>query len=193
MKENKVKIELEVYDELIEVYANKSDVKRYNDAAKLVTDRYNTYADRLDYRLKFPLINPYSDISLTRPTKDMSKGNFINHADHKYINNAFLHIKVLYNDLYSKYVKNEIKKENLNDVNYSIAEIRWILAHATPWERGSDAISNTFIRSMYKSMGIKTFPLKKGVSLDLEAYCTNLDEYQQNFSSYFTKQPQIIE
>lgn len=45
MKENKVKIELEVYDELIEVYANKSDVKRYNDAAKLVTDRYNTYAE----------------------------------------------------------------------------------------------------------------------------------------------------
>ena len=45
MKENKVKIELEVYDELIEVYANKSDVNRYNDAAKLVTDRYNTYAE----------------------------------------------------------------------------------------------------------------------------------------------------
>ena len=45
MKEKKVKIELEVYDELIEVYANKSDVKRYNDAAKLVTDRYNTSAE----------------------------------------------------------------------------------------------------------------------------------------------------
>lgn len=40
-----MKIELEVYDELIEVYANKSDVNRYNDAAKLVTDRYNTYAE----------------------------------------------------------------------------------------------------------------------------------------------------
>ena len=45
MKEKKEKIELEVYDELIEVYANKSDVKRYFDAAKMVTDRYNTYAE----------------------------------------------------------------------------------------------------------------------------------------------------
>ena len=40
-----MKIELEVYDELIEVYANKSDVKRYIDAAKMVTDRFNTYAE----------------------------------------------------------------------------------------------------------------------------------------------------
>lgn len=45
MKEKKEKIELEVYDELIEVYVNKSDVKRYFDAAKMVTDRYNTYAE----------------------------------------------------------------------------------------------------------------------------------------------------
>ena len=45
MKEAKTRIELEVYDELIEVYANKSDVKRYIDAAKMVTDRFNTYAE----------------------------------------------------------------------------------------------------------------------------------------------------
>lgn len=45
MKEKKEKIELEVYDELIEVYTNKSDVKRYFDAAKMITDRYNTYAE----------------------------------------------------------------------------------------------------------------------------------------------------
>ena len=45
MNENKIKIELEVYDELLEVYANKSDVKRYIDAAKMVTERYNTYSE----------------------------------------------------------------------------------------------------------------------------------------------------
>ena len=44
MKENKMEIELEVFDELIEVNVSKSDVKRYLDAAKFVTDRYNTYA-----------------------------------------------------------------------------------------------------------------------------------------------------
>lgn len=45
MNENIMKIELEVYDELIEVYANQSDVKRYIDAAQMVTDKYNAYAE----------------------------------------------------------------------------------------------------------------------------------------------------
>ena len=45
MKEDKKRIELEVYDELIEVYVSKCDVKRYIDAAKMITDRYNTYAN----------------------------------------------------------------------------------------------------------------------------------------------------
>ena len=81
----------------------------------------------------------------------------------------------------------------MNDINNSIAEIRWILAHATPWERGSDAISNTFIRAIYKAAGIKAYPLKKGVSLDLEAYCTNLTDYKENFTDYFIKKPHIVE
>ena len=86
----------------------------------------------------------------------------------------------------------EIKEENLSDFNSLIAEIRWILAHSTPWERGSDAISNTFIRSIYKAAGVKAYPLKKGVSLDLEAYCTDLEEYKSKFPQYFAKPPKII-
>ena len=45
MKEKKMKIELEVFDELIEVYVSKCDVKRYLDAAKMITDRYSSYAE----------------------------------------------------------------------------------------------------------------------------------------------------
>ena len=44
MKKEKMKIELEVFDELIEVNVSKSDIKRYLDAAKFVTDRFETYA-----------------------------------------------------------------------------------------------------------------------------------------------------
>ena len=78
-------------------------------------------------------------------------------------------------------------------IRFFIAEIRWILAHSTPWLRGSDAISNVFMRAMYKAVGIKTYPLKKGISLDLEAYCTELDEYKKKFPAYFEKPPEIIE
>lgn len=39
-----MKIKLEVFDELIEVNVSKNDVRRYRDAAKFVTERYEAYA-----------------------------------------------------------------------------------------------------------------------------------------------------
>lgn len=155
--------------------------------------KYHEYADRLDYTAEYPLKNPYSNIELTRPINDEEHGRFIEHARGKYIKNAFKRVKFLYNDLYSKFIQKEIKSENLEEANSIIAEIRWILAHATPWARGSDAISNTFIRAIYKAMGVKTYPLKRGISLDLEAYCTNLGEYKKKFESYFAKKPEIVD
>lgn len=157
------------------------------------SNRYKSYVDRFDYVVKNPLKNPYGDISLTRPVHDKDiYGKILDHGNGKSIDKAFEHINKIYDNLYEKYISNEAKEENLKDINDSIAEIRWILAHTTPWERGSDAISNTFIRAVYKAAGIKAYPLKKGVSLDLEAYCTNLNEYKEKFPEYFTKKPEII-
>ena len=155
-------------------------------------NRYKGYADRLDYVVKHPLNNPFR-IELTRPIIEKDFGKFLEHGNVKSIHTAFSIIEKIYNKLYTNFISNEVKKENLNEVNTSIAEIRWILAHVTPWERGSDAISNTFVRSIYKAMGIKTYPLKKGVSLDLEAYCTNLEDYQKKFPNYFSKKPKVID
>ena len=155
-------------------------------------NRYNIYANRFNYRMKHPLKNPYSDISLTRPRRDYDSGHFLEHAHEKYINNTFEKLNSIYDVLYKKCISNEPKEENLSEINSLIAEMRWILAHSTPWERGSDAISNTFIRAVYKAAGIKAYPLKRGVSLDLEAYCTNLKEYKNNFAGYFLKKPEIV-
>ena len=47
------------------------------------------------------------------------------------------------------------------------------------------------MRALYKSMGIKTHPSKKGVSFDLQAYCTNLADYKKDFTTYFQKAPEI--
>ena len=77
-------------------------------------------------------------------------------------------------------------------INSTISEIRWVLAHTTPWLRGSDAISNVFMRAMYKALGIKTFPTKQGVSLDMEAFCTTKEDYIKSFTTYFEKPPVII-
>ncbi len=164
----------------------------YTPYSKTDKNKYQIYADRLDFVKTHPLKNPYKDIGLTRPKYDKYNRSIMKHAHPKYIYNAFKHIKSVYDELYHKYIENEAKVENLPDINSSLAEIRWILAHATPWVRGSDAISNTLIRAIYKSMGVKTVQLKKGVSLDIEAYCTNLNDYKNKFASYFTKEPQII-
>lgn len=155
--------------------------------------RYGAYADRLDYTVRHPLTNPFQKFGLSRPRHDVDFGKYIDHGDGKYINNTFERVNIIYDKLYQKCILNEAKEENLKEINDLIAEMRWILAHATPWERGSDAISNTFIRSIYKAAGIKTHPLRRGISLDLEAFCTNLEEYKKNFSDYFVKKPHIVD
>ena len=49
------------------------------------------------------------------------------------------------------------------------------------------------MRAMYKAMGIKTSPLAKGISLDLQAYCTDINQYKKEFTNYFEKPPIIVE
>ena len=98
-----------------------------------------------------------------------------------------------HNALIGKYKPESVKGEDLNDINERIAEIRWILAHLTPWVRGSDAISNIYMRALYKALGVKSYNLAKGTSLDLEAYCTSLDEYKKDFSRYFVRKPIVVE
>jgi len=155
--------------------------------------KYETYKNRFDYTVSHPLKNPYYKFMLTRPVRNRDYGRFLEHSEPHYINSSLDMVGSLYRMLHERYIKKEATEADLNDINAIIAEIRWILAHATPWERGSDAISNTFIRSVYKAMGIKTTPLKKGISLDLEAYCTNLEDYKKNFSDYFVKKPVIVD
>ena len=54
-----------------------------------------------------------------------------------------------------------------------------------PFERGSAGINNVLVRSMYEALGINLPALKTGVSLDLEAFCQNLDTYKQNWKTFF--------
>ena len=154
--------------------------------------KYKSYSDRLDKTVRYPLKNPYKNFMLTRPVHSFHYGKMLEHAEPRFINGALDKVGEMYNDLHKKYIEKEVTKNDMEDINASIAEIRWILAHATPWERGSDAISNVFMRALYKSMWIKSYPLKKGISLDLEAFCTPLSEYKKNFSSYFEASPKVM-
>ena len=153
------------------------------------SSRYKCYAQKFNQTLRKPLSNPLSyGLDLTRPD-----GNCLIHAPVNKLNHSLEMVFNRTKRIIPKYVKEEITEEDLPSVIKRIAEIRWILAHSTPFKRGSDLISNIYIRAICKAVGIKLSPLKKGVSLDLEAYCTDLFNYKNNFSSYFEKKPFIVD
>lgn len=154
-------------------------------------NRYNVYEEKLDEVSYFPLKKSYK--LKNQYSRPVFNHNAIRHAGCEYVNESLNRVFDKCNEIFPKYIKQDIKEENLEEVNSNIAEIRWVLAHATPWLRGSDAISNVFIRAIYKAIGVKCYPLAKGVSLDLEAYCSELEDYKKNFTTYFEKTPEIIE
>lgn len=154
-------------------------------------NRYSTYEKRLDAVAKNPLYSSFA-MDYSRPHINNGEKQIV-HASYIHVNKSLDYIIELCKKLFPKYIKHDIKPENMKEFNETVAEIRWHLAHSTPFVRGSDAIANTLMRVMYKSAGIKSYPLKKGVSLDLEAYCTNLEKYKDTFTDFFVKKPQIIE
>lgn len=152
--------------------------------------KYRAYEQRFDYTLKHFLKNPYPDISLRTPIiKTEYKEKFLQHGNIQNVVPALNRIKSIYNYISEKYINSTQNNLDISDLNRNIAEIRWIMAHATPWERGSDAISNVFMRALYKACNVKTYPIKEGISLDLEAYCTELKDYKKKFGDYFDKPP----
>jgi len=154
--------------------------------------KYYSYTVRLNKAAKEPLQKPFNKISLStaKISKDGIK-NYISHGESDYINGALFYTERIYNDIQKNYIKKEVKERDLKQVNNKMARMRWILAHSTPWVRGSDLISNMLMRAMYKAMGIKLYPTAPNISLDLEAYCTPMEQYMKKFPSYFEHEPII--
>ncbi|MCR5265997.1 MAG: hypothetical protein K6E29_05325 [Cyanobacteria bacterium RUI128] len=159
-------------------------------------DQYVSYIPRLEPLKKTPLKSPFYDIDVakieTSGPLDDYEYQIVHPTDEK-INNALDRVGGKFFNLKKDFISKpqNVTNDTLPQINSDIAEIRWIMAQSMPWERGSDAISNVFMRSLYKSMGVKTYPVKKGISLDLEAFCTPLSEYKKNFSTYFEVEPRV--
>lgn len=154
--------------------------------------RYKGYQERLNETIKTPLKNPYEQVDLTRPQKD-KKGFCLLHGKSDKVNTGMNLLKNKYKNMIDNYIPEEVSTKDLNNIVEKVAEMRWLFAHITPWERGSDAISNVFMRAIFKAFGIKASPSIKDKSFDLEAYCTNIEDYTKNFLSFFEKPLEVIE
>lgn len=145
-----------------------------------------TYSEKFK-KFKDPekaLKSPYKDLHLTRiivNKNDELKGRMqhVGSSDTIY---CFKYVEKLYNELRDSL--HSEKKANKKIIK-KIAKIHWILAHNAPWGRGSDSIVTIFVKSLIKSFGYKFGPIKEGLSLDLEAFCTELKDYEKNYAKYY--------
>ena len=79
----------------------------------------------------------------------------------------------------------KIKSPSIDDINKSCAEIYWLIAQGAPYCKGNDSIASILTKGIYHSYNIPLKPLKQGLSLDFEAFDTNLDEYIKNYPNFF--------
>lgn len=155
-------------------------------------DNYSEYFDRFA-RQNGVRKAPYDDIELTqilynKHVGDGSSGTMY-HPANKYVEPGLNHVRERYNELQPLFdkVKNgqKLSKQDINYANEKIAEIYFLMANVMPYERGSNGISDILMRSIYKGLGIEQPALKHGVSLDLEAFCMDLNEYKKKWNCFF--------
>lgn len=118
------------------------------------------------------------------------------HTDAKNIPQVMNHSAKVYEeikDLIKETSKSPDKNIILNKINKKIAELHWYLANATPYERGSAGIIDVLTKSIYESANIQTSPWKEGLSPDMEAFVTPLNEFVEKYPSYFESLPKFIE
>ena len=93
--------------------------------------QYKSYFDRLIAMRDKPLATPRSKIAMTRPLLDTPE---LQHGEPEYINKTLERVFKISHNLFSNFNYNNIKNKDLEKINFNNAEIRWLLAHATPWK-----------------------------------------------------------
>ena len=155
------------------------------------TDSYNEYYKRFMKLLNKKRQPPYPDVELTQISLVNGYGYVMGHPRNSSVEATMNHVKQRYEEmtpLFEKAKRGEpLTPKEQALAHEKIAEMYFLMANAMPYERGSNGIADIFMRSMYKELGIEMPALKHGVSLDLEAFCLDLNEYKKKWRSFFEK------
>lgn len=135
---------------------------------------------------------PYEDICLTQilyaPNINADYGTMY-HPANKYVEPGLEHIRERYNELKPLFNKvqngEKLTQQEMNNANDKISEMYFLMANIMPYERGSNGISDILMRSIYKGLDIEQPAIKHGISLDLEAFCMDLNEYKKKWTDFF--------
>jgi len=135
--------------------------------------------------------SPYADVKITQVT-DYCMWH-PNDEGGLNSNTAIMHCRENYEKIlpFIEKIKNG---ELLTDIELQnakgyVAEIHYLLTNAMPYSRGSAGIADCLTRSFYDVLGLELPIVKKGLGLDLEAFCLNLDDYKKNWDSFFEERP----
>lgn len=148
--------------------------------------QYEEYIGRLDRSLNRRL-SPYCNFTLT---KGYNGGRKL--MIHPYPEEVVQNMDIIserykiYQHLVKEYkVNGKLTLEQKKQADEIISEIYYLMANTCPFYRGSNGISDVLMRSQYSALGITKSHVKKGVGLDLEAFCMDLKEYQMKWNSFF--------
>lgn len=131
---------------------------------------------------------PYKDFALTE------KGHYglrvvLKHPSPKQVDKNMQIIAnryKIFQSLVTKYSNiNKLNTEQIKDVDDVISEIYYLMANTCPYFNGTNGMCDILMRSMYAVFGINKPHIKHGISLDLESFCMNLDDYKQKWNSFF--------
>ena len=154
-------------------------------------DLYNEYYNRFNKLLGKKRTPPYPDVELTQISLVSGYGYVMGHPRNSSVSATMNHVKQRYEEMTPllEKVRNGgvLTPKEKAMANEKIAEMYFLMANAMPYRRGSNGIADIFMRSIYKELGIDMPALKSGVSLDLEAFCLDLDTYKKKWHSFFEK------
>lgn len=89
---------------------------------RYVNSRYSSYADRLNEICTYPLMDTPDELAISRPVNYFE----IEHGSPEHINNSLNYIFKSFKKIFPKYLLQDVKPENLAEINSTIAEIRWV-------------------------------------------------------------------
>ncbi len=71
----------------------------------------------------------------------------------------------------------------------TVGEMQWWLSQTTPFKRGSASATEALTRGVLDARGIQTAAYHQGLSPDLEAFVTPLDEFVKRYPNFFIAPP----
>lgn len=100
-------------------------------------------------------------------------------------------INAMYQDALS--LKGHVKQDNLTEAINKVATIHWWMIQALQFTGGAAGISDMLTKTLFKHLGIQTSKWRPNIAPDMEALTTPLNEYIQNYPSFFQKPLVLVE